>query len=26
VTKTADFVKGISSTTVTDEFYGKKKI
>ncbi|KKM63787.1 hypothetical protein LCGC14_1507960 [marine sediment metagenome] len=25
VTKTADFVKGISSTTVTDEFYGKKK-
>ena len=25
VTKTADPVKGISSTTVTDEFYGEKK-
>ncbi len=23
VTKTADFVKGISSTSVTDEFYGE---
>ncbi len=25
VTKTADFVKGVSSTSVTDEFYGEKK-
>ena len=24
VTKTADFVKGVSSTMITDEFYGEE--